>query len=369
MFYHLMVTDDCNLCCSYCRAKMFDEEDEPAGSPGAIDETITENFSANLNELYSFLAKDDNAVLTFIGGEPLLCPALIMRIMDEAPVRRFMLQTNGTKLAALPPAYINRFETIRISIDGDKPLTDRHRGDGIYDTVTSAAKLIRAQGFSGELIARMTAAEDTDIFSAVTHLADTGLFSAVHWQMDADFTGDYSRRRFTAWAGEYNAGISRLVAEWVLRIEKTKTVPRWYPFLSTTEDLLLKKPSRLRCGSGYVNYSIMTNGFIAPCPIMVGMEDYYAGHIRTADPARLPEIPIGEPCLSCDIYDFCGGRCLYSNIVRPWGDHYTLVCDTVRALHDALMENIPRIQALIDRKEISIKDFAHTRYNGCEIIP
>ena len=367
MFFHLIVTDDCNLCCSYCRGKMFEEEDPAGHSPGTIDETICENLAFPLTELYAFLARDQHAVLTFIGGEPLIRSDLVMEIMDDAPVKRFMLQTNGTLLSKLPKEYTNRFETILISIDGDKALTDGHRGEGIYDMVLSTANLIRKNGYNGELIARMTIAEDTDIFSAVTHLAHH--FTSIHWQMDADFTGDFSHRRFAVWSEEYNAGIRRLVSEWVSRIEKTGVVPKWYPFLSTTEDLLLGRSSKLRCGSGYANYSIMTNGWIAPCPIMVGMADYYAGHVRDADPIHLPEVPIGEPCLSCDIYGFCGGRCLYSNIVRPWRDESRLVCGTVRALHDALVEILPRIQKMLDEGTLSMEAFAHTRYNGCEIIP
>ncbi|MDO5829318.1 MAG: 4Fe-4S cluster-binding domain-containing protein, partial [Methanocorpusculum sp.] len=78
--YTHVLPDDCNLCCSYCRAKMFDEEDEPAGSPGTIDETLTENFSASKEDLYAFLAKDPAAVLTFIGGEPLMCPEFVKTV-------------------------------------------------------------------------------------------------------------------------------------------------------------------------------------------------------------------------------------------------------------------------------------------------
>ncbi|HKM41537.1 MAG TPA: putative peptide-modifying radical SAM/SPASM domain-containing protein, partial [Methanocorpusculum sp.] len=84
---------------------------------------------------------------------------------------------------------------------------------------------------------------------------------------------------------------------------------------------------------------------------------------------HLPEVPIGEPCLSCDIYGFCGGRCLYSNIIRPWRDDYKLVCGTIHVLHDALVENLPRIQKMLDEGTLSMEAFAHTRYNGCEIIP
>lgn len=367
MFFHLIVTDDCNLCCSYCRAKMFDEEDPAGGVPGAIDDTIQETIGYPLTELYDFLAQDQDAVLTFIGGEPLMRIDLITEIMDNAPVRRFMLQTNGTRLAALPSAYTNRFETILLSTDGCRAITDAHRGPGVYETVLAAASHIRGHGYTGELIARMTVAEDTDIFAEVTHLA--GSFTSIHWQMDADFTGDYSHRRFSVWKDRYNDGIRKLAAAWVSQIDETGSVPKWYPFLSTTEDLLRGTTSRLRCGSGYSNYSIMTNGWIAPCPIMVGMADYYVGHIKDADPKNLPEVAIREPCPSCDIYGFCGGRCLYSNIVRPWQDHYVLVCDTVRVLYDALRTKLPRLQKILANGRISPDAFTHIRYNGCEIIP
>ena len=28
MYFHIILTDDCNLCCRYCRAKAFEAEDE-----------------------------------------------------------------------------------------------------------------------------------------------------------------------------------------------------------------------------------------------------------------------------------------------------------------------------------------------------
>ena len=73
---------------------MFEEEDPAGGTPGTIDETIAETIEYPLEDLYQFLAKDPDCVLTFLGGEPLLRSVLVMEIMDHAPVRRFMLQTN-----------------------------------------------------------------------------------------------------------------------------------------------------------------------------------------------------------------------------------------------------------------------------------
>ena len=185
----------------------------------------------------------------------------------------------------------------------------------------SNVKKIRANGYRGELIARMTVTERTDIFDAVRYLAENPdySFSSIHWQMDANFTGDFSHRTFAEWAeNRYNPGIRALVTAWVDEMETSGRVLRWYPFIDPMEDLLSGRASPLRCGAGHANYAIMTDGHIAPCPIMIGMKQYYLGHIADADPQHLRRIPVGGECEACHIRTFCGGRCLYSSIVQPW---------------------------------------------------
>jgi putative peptide-modifying radical SAM enzyme len=323
--------------------------------------------------LYEFLGKDPLATLTFYGGEPLLRADLIERIVQESPVKRFMLQTNGLLLNQLSSEVVNRFTTILVSLDGGQELTDANRGAGVYDRVMENIRYIRKNGYSGELIARMTVTEDTDIVDAVGHLAyNPGHpFSSIHWQIDANFAGDYSLRRFGEWAVEsYNPGIRNLVRSWVDHMEREGKVLRWYPFLDPMEDLLLGRASRLRCGSGYANYSIMTDGNIGPCPIMTGMLRYYVGHIASSHPLELAEVPIAGECTDCHIRNFCGGRCLYSNITQPWGaDERRLVCGTVENLHAALRKALPRVQALLDKGIVSPVDFSHEKFNGREIIP
>ena len=375
MYFHVILTDNCNLCCSYCRAKTFEELEV-----GSCEETTVEidpnlplELDYDLRFLYGFLAKDPTATLTFYGGEPLLRADLIDRIVREAPVVRFMMQTNGLLLDRLAPEIVNRFTTILISLDGREEFTDRNRGGGVYRRVMDQVKKIRANGYSGELIARMTVTEETDIVDAVSWLANNPdyAFSSIHWQLDADFAGDFTKRRFADWAlTSYNPGIRELVTRWVDCMETEGKVLRWYPFLDPLEDLLQGRSSRLRCGSGYANYSIMTDGHIAPCPVMIGMIPYYVGHIADADPCSLDRIEVGGECTTCHIRDFCGGRCLYSNITRPWSpEQRQLVCGTVENLHDALVSALPRVQNLIAGGTIARKDFAHEKFNGCEIIP
>jgi uncharacterized protein len=372
MFFHVILTDDCNLCCRYCRGKEF-EGLIPGVDPLTIDISLPSEISYNLEALFSFLKKDPAACITFYGGEPLLRIDLIREIMNNAPVSRYMIQTNGLLLDELGSTYVNRLETVLVSIDGPEHITDRNRGAGTFSRVIDNILKIRHEGYKGELIARMTITEGNEVYQSVRYLSSNPFcsFSSIHWQIDADFSKSCSIEDFSSWiAGSYIPDIRRLISEWVLIMEQKGRVCRWYPFLQTAEDLLLHQGSKLRCGCGYANYTINTDGHIGPCPVMVGMKDFYIGHISTEDPRTLPEVKLNGTCMTCDILDFCGGRCLYADIVRPWNeDQKIILCGAIRALREGILEALPAISALIEKKKIKMEDFTHTRFNGCEIIP
>jgi putative peptide-modifying radical SAM enzyme len=328
----------------------------------------------DLSALYRFLDQDSDAVLTFYGGEPLLTPGLIREIMDHAVVKGFILHTNGTLLQELGSAWINRFDCILVSIDGPEPLNDRNRGCGTYQKIMENVIDVNSRGYPGEIIARMTVTEETDIYQAVSHLAENESFSfpSIHWQIDANLWPDSPERgEFEQWVREtYNPGVSSLVESWLSRMAGTGFVPRWYPFLDTMEDLLYGRETLLRCGSGHANYSIMTDGSIVPCPIMVGMKPYYLGHVLTSVPSSLPKVPIRGPCTACRLFSFCGGRCLYASITNPWPEHLRkVVCSTVENLHASLTAALPGVKDMISEGTISLRDFAHQKFNSCEIIP
>jgi uncharacterized protein len=372
MFFHVILTDDCNLCCRYCRGKEF-ETIVTGTDRYDIDSSLPGELSYDLQDLYSFLERDPGACVTFYGGEPLLRMDLVRTIMDHTKKTRFMIQTNGLLLDELGEEYVNRMETILVSIDGPEAITDYNRGRGTFLRVMENVRKLRKNGFPGELIARMTVTEGTDICAAVRYLDSNPLFSfpSLHWQIDADFSESCGTEGFASWLEDsYKPGVRELVSEWVLLMEREGRVARWYPFLQTAEDLIRGQPARLRCGCGYANYTINTDGHIGPCPVMVGMRDFYVGHIATADPGNLPVVGMTGPCTGCDILDFCGGRCLYADIIHPWKEEdKVLICDAVRDLRQAILDEIPRISNLMKDGIIARDDFVHTRFNGCEIIP
>ena len=340
-----------------------------------VDYSLPKKISYDIGSLDRFCRQDLDCVLTFYGGEPLVCVGDIKQIMDYVKAKHFLIQTNGLLLDSLEPEYVNRLHTILVSIDGDEALTDFYRGKDTFRKVVNNLKLIKQNGFEGELIARMTVMEQTDIYKQVRWLLnnDEFSFSSVHWQLNAGFwKNDFARRDYKRWSKEsYNPGIRKLVKFWVDYMEKNEAVLRVYPFLGIAQSLLSgEKTSFLRCGAGWINYAIQTDGHIIPCPSMWGMKNCYVGHISNADPLKLKKIFVSEPCTKCDIFNICGGRCLYANITKRWSmEAYTLVCNTVRNLIHAIAKELPRIRKLIESGKISRKNFEFMKYNGCEIIP
>jgi uncharacterized protein len=373
MFFHVILTTECESQCRYCYGEsLLDMDDDLADVE--VDYSLPKTINYPISQLKKFCAKDPYCALTFYGGEPLLCTDQIKRIMDEVRPTLFMMQTNGLKLDRLESSYVNRFHTILVSIDGDETLTDFYRGKGTYRTVVDNLKLIRRNGFKGELIARMTVMENTEIYRQVRWLMENEElpFSSVHWQLNAGFwRTDFARRDFKAWIhSSYNPAIQELADFWVRQMKERSVVIRLYPLVGIAESLLSGEKSLLRCGGGWINYAIQTDGNIIPCPAMWGMKDQYLGNINDADPLKLNRVFVGEPCMLCDSMGVCGGRCFYANVMKRWDpDAYRLVCNTVRNLIEAISRRMPDIQRLIAERRVSFRDFESVKYNGCEIIP
>ncbi len=373
MFFHVLLTTNCDLKCVYCYEKSCEDIDADFENFN-VDYSVPSEISYDNELLRNFFLKDPESVLIFYGGEPMLCIDKIKQIIDSVPAKHFVIQTNGLHLNRLEPEYVNRFSAIFVSLDGDEQLTDFYRGKGVYRRLIENVKLIKRNRYAGELIARMTIMEETKIYESVRWLLNNPdySFSSVHWQLDAGFwKTDFQKRHFSEWVHEdYNPQIRRLVDFWVQYMEKKGKVLRLYPFLGIMDSFVRKENSLLRCGSGWANYSIQTDGYIIPCPIMGGMKDYYLGNIQDSIPLSLKKVYVEYPCLRCEIYCECGGRCLYANITKQWSNEaYSIVCKAVKNLVESLRAIVPRVKRLIDDERIRLSDFKHMKYNSCEIIP
>ena len=374
MYYYLTLTTKCNLLCSYCYGSsnedFMTEEDLKN-----YDIDIPTELSYNINKLKELSKNDDNFSLTFYGGEPLLRIDLIKKIIDEVPAKKFMLQTNGIFLNKLEKKYINKFDTILVSIDGGREVTDKNRGKGVFDKIINNLNLIRKKGFKGEVIARMVATEGSNIYKNVTDLIKEG-FTSIHWQLDAQFwSSDYKKRDFKNWSLKYNKDVEKLINYWFEDMKSKRRVLKIYPFIGLVHDLYHNIKSPMRCGAGHSLFGIQTDGKIVGCPITAGYKPLYVGDLNNIkldknNKVVLKNLELKEPCPSCEVLDICGGRCLYANYTKLWGEKgFNEVCGTIKFLINSLKKVLPEIKNLIKEGIIKEKDLEFNRYNGCEIIP
>jgi putative peptide-modifying radical SAM enzyme len=371
MHFHIIMTPECNMQCRYCHGKCVDDMGS-RGLEGFEIAEVPQRISYSIAELKEFIEKDPGAWVSFYGGEPTLEWERIKEIMDNVSCKGFLMQTNGLTLDKLEPEYLNRFDTILVSLDGDEELTDHYRGKGTYQRVMKNIGLLKENGFKGELIARMVISDKTDVEKAVRHLVEEAGFASVHWQLDAlFFRNDYRKIDFWKWARDsYIPGIRMLIRWWVSDMEKNGRVLKLYPFLGIMESLLSGDSTHIRCGSGWRNYTIVTDGNILPCPAMLGMKDFYLGHITRSSPLKLPKSLVGEPCTACDTYRLCGGRCLYANKTMLWGKRgFNEVCETAKDLILTLQKEVPNVRKLLSLSVVKEEDFRYHKYNGAEIIP
>ncbi len=327
-----------------------------------------------MDDLAAFLEKDDDIQLMLYGGEPTLRVPLIIELMDRFPEARFMLQTNALLLNMIPQEYAKRFHSILVSIDGTEETTDGYRSKGVYQKVIKNVSWLREIGYEGDIIARMAVSEQSDIYRDVRHLIDlrNPSFDNIHWQLNVVWDAEDNWQDFDTWVNEvYNTGITRLVEEWVKKMEGG-VVEGIVPFKPLMLSLLTGEGIEMRCGSGLDTFAIHVDGKIGICPISPDWDFSIVGNIWDSEPQELRNVMrVDEPCPSCGEFEICGGRCLFANKQRLWGEEgFEKVCEISRHLFSTLKKHIPKIRELIQNGTISIEALNYPEYNnGCEIVP
>ncbi|MHA1667512.1 MAG: TIGR04084 family radical SAM/SPASM domain-containing protein [Candidatus Heimdallarchaeaceae archaeon] len=361
MNWFIITSTACNLKCKYCL-----NEPHPL---------LPIYPSWKIEQLKKFLEQDIEPSIAFYGGEPLLNLSIMTRIMDEIVAKHYTIQTNGLLLHKIPTKYLNKFSTILVSIDGNKVITDFYRGEGVFDKIKENIKNIRQRGFKGDLIARMAVSEKANIFEDVTFLLNSTelTFNHVHWQLDVEWDEGMETRweNFPEWVERYNQGITKLVDYWLKEMKKGK-VQGIVPFLGIFRHILFNTKTSLPCQAGLTSFGIRTDGKLMFCPLPPEYEMSVVGDMKNSNLEELKNcLPVAEPCPSCEYFDLCGGRCLFANLYKLWGEEgFNLVCKTVKHLIDELRKIKPQVNRLIEEKIIQKEEFLYPTYNNTtEIIP
>lgn len=361
MQYHLVLTERCNKQCTYCGGTRHLE-----GIPLEHQYTV--------EDLREFIAQDPEPVIGFYGGEPLLAMDFMYEVMDNIPAKAFTLQTNATLLNQIDDRYLPRLHSILASIDGGKEVTDCCRGEGTYDLVTRNLRTIQGKGYEGDVIARMAFSKNGNIYRDVMHLLniENPRFDHVHWQLDVFWSELESWQDLEGWLRQYEDGITRLVADFGESFKTGKPLGI-VPFIPVFKTLLTGDSTpHIRCGSGTNSFAIMTSGRIDVCPIAPELPYSEVGHLKSSTPKQLRNcLPVGTPCDECDVLGVCGGRCLFSNQTKFWGEEwFNRVCDTTKHMIYELEKQVPLASELIETGVLDPTVFDYPEINNsCEIIP
>jgi putative peptide-modifying radical SAM enzyme len=355
LLYFILTTGKCNLHCRYCGGSFPEDK-----VPWTVDYDI---------ELLKDLIKDDSdPTIAFYGGEPLENCGYIREVMNRVDVKRFIIQTNGLSAERLGSEYWNRMDAVLLSIDGTKSTTDFYRGEGVYRRVLRAAEVLRDGGFKGDLVARMAVSERSDIFTEVDHLLGLEIFDHIHWQIDAGWSEQWND--FTGWCERsYKPGILRLARKWLSEMEDGKVLGL-VPFLGIRNRLRRGGPIP-PCGSGEESISVMPDGSIRACPIAFDVKWALLGRLPEHSGSKLPKVHISGQCMGCSYLRVCGGRCLYFNRERLWGQEgFEKVCEITKYTIDiiAAMEN--PINQVVARGTVDQESLDYPKFNNTtEIIP
>ncbi len=356
MLYIVFLTGVCNLNCRYCG--------------GSIpEEVMPHEIKYEIQDLKNFVERDEEAIIAFYGGEPLLRIEKMKEIMDNVKAKRFVVQTNGFFLHKIPEEYLNRIDAILVSIDGIPEVTNYYRGNGVYEIVVDRVRKIRKK-YKGDLIARMAVSEESDIYRDVMHLLSLP-FDHVHWQLNVVWAPDDSWHDFDSWVrNSYNPGITKLAKWWIEEIRNGR-IPGIVPFQGVIKRMFWPE-NGVPCGAGRDAFAIATDGRILACPIGGEFEWNELGNIWNKKPEDVRNsVEIDEPCRSCDLYPICGGRCLFANKERLWGmEGFEKICGTVRHLVNEMEEAKDEIEKLIQEGRYRKEDFYYPPFNNTtEIIP
>ncbi|MGC8566484.1 MAG: TIGR04084 family radical SAM/SPASM domain-containing protein [Caldisphaera sp.] len=353
MLWILTATGQCNLKCDYCGGSF----------PNNI---VPWKINYDINKLKKLIEKDNNPIIIFYGGEPLLNPKFIIDVLNNINAKRFGIQTNGLLIKNLPNYYWKKINVALLSIDGRKEITDKHRGKGVYDNVIKSATYLKEINNKIETIARMTATKDTDIYLDVMHLIDLKIFDKIHWQLNVIWSKPWN---FKEWAYEnYLPGLKKLINYFLGQAMKGKLI-KIIPILGLLSAHYFSGYIGSPCGAGYKSITVSSDGRILACPIAVREQWSVLGNVNSG--YKLMQDPLPDVCKNCEFKRYCGGRCLYAYMEPYWDkEGFEIVDDVNKQYIKYVLSIIPKIDELIKDKVIDINDLYYDpTLDSTEVIP
>lgn len=368
----MLLTNDCNLACSYC----FESN---KGKDYMPKEMALDILKATYNVV------DPMAgifTLNMFGGEPLMnwetFKAVCDYVLENNLKIRITATTNLTLLTDEMIDYIDELSIpILVSVDGIKEVHDKHRCNSFDKVIENMKKLIdRDLGYLIE--ARMTVAPDTAkyMYESVKMLVDLGInnianvpASDLDWDAQSiqDYKDNYEK-----------------ILDMYINILNDETNKRNISLYKVDQALNLAlepiKEDTSMCNIGNPRWVIVDwKGDIWPCPdypttdnadLIAGkIGNFYTGVDETkVDPKPMVATYELERCKGCEAISICKSGCPYENYTKngkfnePTIGYCTLqkaFVEIIKAYQDKLLEatNIRSRQLNVLIENLKVKKY------------
>lgn len=368
----MLLTNDCNLACSYC----FESN---KGKDYMPKEMALDILKATYNVVDPMAGV---FTLNMFGGEPLMnwetFKAVCDYVLENNLKIRITATTNLTLLTDEMIDYIDELSIpVLVSVDGIKEVHDKHRCNSFDKVIENMKKLIdRDLGYLIE--ARMTVAPDTAkyMYESVKMLVDLGINNianvpASDLEWDAQSIQDYK--------DNYEKILDMYID--ILNDETNKRNISLYK-VDQALNLALEpiKEDTSMCNIGNPRWVIVDwKGDIWPCPdypttdnvdLIAGkIGNFYTGVDETkVDPKPMVATYELERCKGCEAISICKSGCPYENYTKngkfnePTIGYCTLqkaFVEIIKAYQDKLLEatNIRSRQLNVLIENLKVKKY------------
>jgi uncharacterized protein len=341
----LLITQTCNLKCSYCFAEpyMRSHSDTHVMSPATAGVAI-EKVVRSVPQI---------TWVQFFGGEPLIGFAAIKEAVQaserycidhQAQMPVFTIFTNGTLIDKKVIGFFKAYNfSVTISLDGPRRINDKQRqfpsGRGTFDVIKKKIDLLRDAGVEVRIEAVFTnnhkryeeTIESTYEFLLKCGARDICLTPAIGGSagesLDKDFLAGLEQ--------DYTASTERIMDSWLT--ESPIKLPYWFDILNT---LISRKGKTHFCGAGYKGITVSCSGKVFPCYAVIGdslyMGNVYDKEFPGEDFRRVTELMRRT---SKDSFPKCV-NCWAKKLCSPcYGDTFS-ECGTLSAPHESLCVKI-----------------------------
>lgn len=308
MNFNIFFTHNCNLRCHYC----YEENKKTFVS--MKDETLEKV----LEYISAFIDKNPDEKISILthGGEPLLEFSKIRRFVESIHQKkadvRLDMTTNGILVTEEIAQFLSmHFTNVSISIDGTK---DAHNINRIsknrkdtFDIVQKKALLMLK--YMPDLKARMTVTGNNVqyLFEGIKCLLDYGFVNILPVPDISPNIWDEEKSNLLLEQG-------KLIIDYI----REKEIKANIGFV----DDALVKCKNANCDGGIGTISIDSNGYIYPCIIAVGSDEFKIGNVWKGINKETLQFIQNEcnrkvqVCEGCGRYDYCiATRCLIINKV------------------------------------------------------